>query len=276
MKVAEALREASTQLAATSDTARLDAEVLMAHALGVLRSEMLLRCMMDPVPAAFGGFVERRAEHEPVAYITGEQEFYGLNLAVAPGALIPRGDSETLIEASRKAFADRDPPESILDLGTGSGALLLAAMSVFPEATGLATDRSPAVESIVRRNIARHCEGRTVSFELADWHQLDWADALGSFDLVLCNPPYVKADAALDPDVSEYEPAEALFAGPEGLDDYRVLIPQMHRLLNLEGVAVFEIGASQAESVAQIAQTAGFAVEIRQDLANRPRCVILR
>lgn len=274
--VAQALREAADRLAATSDTARLDAEVLMAHALGVSRSDMLLRHMRDEAPERFASLAERRAAHEPVAYITGRQEFYGLDLKVTPDVLIPRADSETLIEAAREAFADRDPPRTILDLGTGSGALLLAAMSVWREAFGQAIDSSQDVLTALLPNIARHAEGRGAAFSVQDWRKEGWSDAIEPADLILCNPPYVEDAADLDPDVREYEPASALFAGPDGLDDYRVLIPQLPALLAPGGIAVFEIGATQADSVAEIARKAGFSVAMRRDLGGRPRALILR
>jgi len=127
-------------------------------------------------------------------------------------------------------------------------------------------------------------EGNADALGLANrsaWHQRDWladgwADDLGTFDLVVCNPPYVEADAALDRQVRDYEPASALFAGPQGLDDYRALIPQLGKLIVPGGIAIFEIGAGQAEAVSAIAATAGFAVELRRDLAGRPRALILR
>lgn len=276
MTVGAAIRAATDALAGTSDTARLDAELLMAHALGVSRSDMLLRHLDGAVPQEFEALLDRRAACEPVAYITGEQEFYGLQFEVAPGILIPRGDSETLIEAAREVFEDRDPPANVLDLGTGSGALLLAALSIFPKARGYATDKSDAVAAVAARNIRRHGAGRVIEFTQADWTEAGWADALGTFDLILCNPPYVEEAAELDPDVRDFEPASALFAGKEGLDDYRVLIPQLGKLLNEGGVAIFEIGHTQADAVSKIAQDCGFAVELRKDLANRPRCAILR
>ena len=276
MIVSEALRRAAERLSATSDTARLDAEILMAHVLGASRSDMLVRHMRDSVPEGFEALVDRRASHEPVAYITGEQEFYGLNLFVGPGVLIPRGDSETLIEAASEAFADRGPPNRILDLGTGSGALLLAALSQFPNASGCAVDASSEAEAVFRRNARRHVQGSIPEFRLVDWTEPGWAASLCKYDLILCNPPYVEQEADLDPDVRDFEPASALFAGEEGLDDYRVLIPQIGGLLGSGGVAIFEIGASQADAVSAIAKAEGFSVEARNDLANRPRCLVLR
>jgi release factor glutamine methyltransferase len=276
MSIAEALRAATQRLADTSDTARLDAEVLMAHALGVPRSDMLLRHMRDPVPAGFAVLVERRAAHEPVAYITGTQEFYGLDLVVTPDVLIPRGDSETLIEAAQELFAGREPPGRIIDLGTGSGALLLAALSLWPGASGCAVDVSPAVASALLPNIRRHGAGHAIEFKRADWRQAGWAVELGQFDLILCNPPYVEDSADLDSSVRDYEPANALFSGPEGLDDYRILIPQLPGLLAEKGVAVFEIGHRQAEAVVRIAAEAGLAASVRQDLGGRDRAIILQ
>lgn len=276
MNIAKAIRAAAERLASSSDTARLDAELLMAHALDVSRSDILLRHMDRPAPADFDALVDRRASHEPVAYITGQTEFYGLELDVAPGVLIPRGDSETLIEAAKDVFAARKPPESILDLGTGSGALLLAAMSIFPSATGHATDASEAVVPILLRNVQLHGDGRSIAFEIADWRAEGWAKGFGQFDLILCNPPYVEQEAELDPDVREFEPASALFAGQDGLDDYRILIPQIRSLMNEGAIAIFEIGATQADAVCELAKAARFTVEIRRDLANRPRAVVLR
>lgn len=273
--VASAIRAATDRLSVSSDTARLDAELLMAHALAVSRSDMLVRAMRVEAPDGFDALVERRAAHEPVAYITGKTEFYGIELEVGPRVLIPRGDSESLIEAASEHFAERRPPDRILDLGTGSGALLIAAMSLFPDASGAALEKSPDAFTVAARNINRYSEGRALSLAQADWHDAGWADDLGAFDLILCNPPYVEDDAELDPDVREYEPASALFAGKDGLDDYRAIIPQLGKLLSPDGVAIFEIGASQANPVTEIAENAGFSVEMRRDLAKRPRVLCL-
>jgi release factor glutamine methyltransferase len=273
MTVGEAIRAATERLAATSDTARLDAELLMAHALSLTRSEMLLRAMRNPALARFDALVERRLAHEPVAYITGRQEFYGLPLIVSPAVLIPRGDSETLVAA---ALALKPDALRVLDLGTGSGALLLASLTHLEQAEGIGLDRSEAALDVARANAEALGLSPQARFAAGDWHAQGWTDGLGSFDLVLCNPPYVEADAALDEQVRAFEPASALFAGPEGLDDYRVLIPQLRALMNAGGVAILEIGATQAEAVSAIAMAAGFATELRRDLGGRARALILR
>lgn len=272
MIVGEAIRAAAETLAATSDTARLDAELLMAHALGLSRSAMLLKAMRDPAPAGFSALVERRAAYEPVAYITGIQEFYGRTFAVEPGVLIPRADSETLILA---ALAACPAPERVLDLGVGSGALLLTFLAERPGAAGVGIDASPVAIEVTGRNAAALEVEQRCALHRRDWRQPGWGEDLGTFDLILCNPPYVEDDAPLDAQVRDFEPAGALFAGPEGLDDYRILIPQMPHLLQENGCAVVEIGAAQAEQVAALAQAAGLASELRRDLAGRPRALLL-
>ncbi len=271
--VAQALREAATRLAATSDTARLDAEVLMAHALGVTRSELLLRHMGDPAPVQFDALVERRLAHEPVAYITGETEFFGRPFLVSPAVLIPRGDSEVLVEAALKAAPD---PQRVLDCGTGSGALLLAVLAERPGAQGVGTDRSLDALQVAAANAARLELAERVQFLHADWDEPDWADSLGRFDLILANPPYVEDNAELAPSVRAHEPAGALFAGPEGLDTYCVLIPQLPALLTQHGVALVEIGAGQADAVRAIVRTAGLSAQLHCDLGGRPRVLTLQ
>ena len=274
MTVAEAIRDAAQRLGATSGAARLDAELLMAHALGTSRSDMLLRAMRDVGPEEFAALVARRAAHEPVAYITGWTEFYGRRFDVEPGVLIPRGDSEVLIDTA----LDLCPaPERLLDLGTGSGALLVTMLLECAGATGIGLDASSTAVSVAAANAqALGLIGAKARFVERDWRRPAWSHDLGKFDLILCNPPYVEEDAPLDPDVRDFEPAEALFAGKDGLEDYRILIPQMGSLLADGGIAVFEIGHAQAEAVSEIARNHGFTVDLRKDLANRPRCVVLR
>jgi release factor glutamine methyltransferase len=271
--ITEALREAAARLAATSDTARLDAEVLMAHALGVTRSDLLLRQMADPAPAAFSALIERRLGHEPVAYIVGETEFFGRPFLVSPAVLIPRGDSEVLVEAALEAAPE---VRRVLDCGTGSGALLLSVLAARPAAAGIGTDRSLDALQVAAANAARLGLADRARFLAADWDEPDWAKGLGTFDLILANPPYVETGAELSPSVRKHEPAEALFAGEDGLDDYRTLIPQLPALLAERGIAVLEIGATQADAVIEIAKLTGFSAQLHKDLAARPRALVLR
>ena len=271
--VAEALRAAAERLAVISDTARLDAELLMAHALGATRSELLLRHMRDSAPEGFASLVERRLTREPVAYITGEQEFYGRSFRVSPVVLIPRGDSETTLAAALEALP---AAKRVLDCGTGSGILLLTLLAELPEATGLGIDRSPEALAVARGNAEALGLAERAELRLADWTAGGWRDGLGLFDLVIANPPYVEDGADLAPDVREHEPAGALFSGPDGLEDYRALVPQLPELLAPGGVVVLEIGHTQADAVSAIAASAAFTAELRRDLAGRPRALILR
>lgn len=247
----------------------------MAHVLGTTRTTMLLNTMRDPVPAGIAPLVLRRLKHEPVAYILGAQEFYGLQLIVTPDVLIPRGDSETLIEAARACLADRSPAR-IFDLGTGSGALLLAALSLWPDAHGVGIDRSLAAVAVAAANAGRFGMAPRARILHDDWTRPGWADALGQFDLILANPPYVEADAALAPQVREHEPAGALFAGIDGLDAYRVLIPQLGALLAPAGLAIVEIGATQGDAVTRLGADAGLAATLHRDLAGRPRALCFK
>lgn len=272
MTVALAIRAATERLSATSDTARLDAEVLMAHALQCSRTDVLLRHMGDPVPEVFAALIARRAGHEPVAHITGHQEFWGLPFRVTSATLIPRGDSETIVETALEVCR---APARVLDCGTGTGALLLSVLHERAGASGVGVDASPAALAVAQGNAEALGLGDRARMVLADWTQPGWADGLGRFDLILANPPYVETDAPLAPSVRDFEPAGALFAGAQGLDDYRVLIPQLPGLLNPDGVAVIEIGHEQAQSVGEIATKAGFAVKLRLDLAGRPRALLL-
>ena len=257
-----------TALAETSDTARLDAEVLMAHALGVAALGDAGAAHGRRGPEDFAMFVGRRAAHEPVAYITGTQEFYGRGFRVSPDVLIPRGDSEVLVE---RAIAARPDATRVLDCGTGSGALLLTCLMELPAAGGVGIDRSQAALEVARGNAAALGLEDRAAMVRADWTVPGWADALhGPFDLVLANPPYVETGAVLAADVRDHEPPEALFAGPDGLDDYRVLVPQMPGLLAANGIALFEIGATQASAVMALAEAAGLVASLHRDLGGRP------
>jgi release factor glutamine methyltransferase len=265
--IGAALAAATRALAPISETARLDAELLMAHALGVSRETMLLRGLDGEVPEGFDALLQRRLSHEPIAYITGTRAFWTIDLEVGPGVLIPRADSETLIETALHHFGDR-APATILDLGTGPGTLLLAALDQWPQARGLGVDASEAALAYARRNAANLTDDRA-QFRLGDWA----AGVEGRFDLILSNPPYIGTDEALPPEVRDHEPGEALFAGPDGLDDYRNIIPDLPRLLAPQGIAVLEIGHTQAEAVSALVEQHGLRPAVTKDLRGLSRVV---
>lgn len=272
----DAVRAAIDMLEPVSESPELDADLLMAHALGMSRSDWLLQDRAFPEPPGFAPLLDRRLAHEPVAYILGHQPFWSIDLKVAPGVLIPRADSEVLIEAALRHFAG-SAPAHILDLGSGPGTLLLAALTEWPEAQGTGMERSEAARVIAEDNAEALDLTERARFVAGDWTQSGWSAGLGGrFDLILCNPPYVESNAALDPQVRDHEPHEALFAGPDGLDDYRYIVPALPGLLTPRGVAILEIGWKQAESVGAIARNCRFTVDLAQDLAGRDRALILK
>ena len=238
-------------LAAVSDTPALDLKLLREHA-------------RDDTELA--KFIARRLKHEPVAYITGTRGFWTIDLDVTPAVLIPRPDSETLLDAAVAHFGTSGP-KRVLDLGTGSGALLLAALDQWRDATGVGVDASAAALEIAKQNAHRIAPGRA-AMQLGNW--TEGIDDV--FDLVLCNPPYVETGAELDPQVRDHEPACALFAGADGLDDYRLLAPQLARVTR--GIACIEIGYTQADRVTTLLQNEGFVVARRKDLGGHDRCLI--
>ncbi len=264
-----ALTQATTRLAQLSDSPRLDAELLAAHALGYSREAMLLTRLDTSVPPGFDELIERRLTHEPVAYITGSRAFWTIDLLVGPGVLVPRADSETLIEAALGHFGKR-APQRILDLGTGPGTLLLAALAEWPGATGLGVDASPVALDYARRN------GTALGMaDRVEWRHGDWTAGVdGRYDLILANPPYIGTDEPLPHEVVGHEPGEALFAGQDGLDDYRRIVPELPRLLADEGIAAIEIGHTQGEAVATLVRDVGLSATLVHDLGDRPRCIV--
>lgn len=269
--IARALDDAARQLSRTSDTARLDAELLMAEALHIDRDRLLLSPPDRQVPERFWEMVKRRSEGEPVAYITGRRAFWDIELHVGPGVLVPRPDSEVLIASAIEHFDGSDGPKRILDLGTGPGTLLLAALDVWPAATGVGIDLSRQALSYASANARRLGFEARVKLMQGNWA----AGLLEKFDLVLCNPPYIAEGAELGPGVREFEPDEALFAGSEGLDAYRALAPQLPRLLERGGLAAVEIGAGQEKEVTRLLARHGLAARVAEDLGGRPRAVLL-
>ncbi len=273
MKPADALNEITNRLeAAGIDSPRREARLILAaaHATGAAG----LLSLTETNPALFEPLLQRRCAREPLAYILGRREFWGIDIAVSPATLIPRPDSETLIEAALTIFPGRDAVTTILDLGTGTGCLLLAALTEFPAAFGIGTDISPNAAALAQQNARRLNLAHRAAFAVADWS----APIGGRFDLILSNPPYIqRADIpALMPEVRTYEPASALDGGPDGLCAYKTIMAALPHLLTQTGAAVLELGVGQADPVAALAQTAGFTTQTRPDLANIPRALIIR
>lgn len=259
--------------AAGIDSPRREARLLLAHALGISPRDVLRDPHRLADPAAYESVLARRAAHEPLAYILGEREFWSLNFAVSPAALIPRPESETLIEAALAAFADRPPPQRVLDLGTGSGCLLLAALNEFPQAFGVGVDRSCAAARLAATNASLLGLADRAVFLCADWS----APLRARFDLILCNPPYIPTSdiGGLMPEVARHEPVTALDGGPDGLVAYRQVISGLRCLLPGGGVAVLELGARQDAAVAALAADGGMVATTRPDLAGIPRAMVL-
>lgn len=266
-----ALDEAARAISPNSDTARLDAELLLAEALGIDRDRLLLSPPDRDVPERFWSMVDRRAAGEPVSYITGRRAFWNVELHVGPGVLIPRPDSEVLISSAIEHFEGGEGPRHILDLGTGPGTLLLAALDVFSKADGLGVDLSRRAMSYAAANARRLGLEARAEFRLGDW-----ADGVqGKFDLVLCNPPYVPEGATVGSGVAEHEPHEALFAGPDGLDCIRRLAPIFPTLIKPGGLGAVEIGYDQGARAVEILQQGGLRARLAQDLGGRDRAVLL-
>ena len=269
------LTRLSAQLrAAGIEQPRREARLLLAFSLRCRIETLLLRDQITEIEAeAAQNLVARRAAHEPLAFLTGHANFWSLTLAVSPATLIPRADSETLIEAALAQFPQRDDVTRILDLGTGTGALLLAALTEFPAAHGLGIDRIAAAAQLARANAQSLGLAPRSHFIVADWA----APLAGRFDLILANPPYIpSADIpGLMPDVAQYEPASALDGGGDGLDAYRAILADLPHRLAPHGAAILECGLGQAAPLRTMADAAGFATATRHDLATIPRALII-
>lgn len=223
----------------------------------------------------FATLVARRAEREPFAYLSGEREFWSLPFLVGPATLVPRPDSETLVEAALDLLRD-DATARVLDLGTGTGCLLLAVLSERARASGVGIDRVPEAAALARRNARRLGLAHRAGFLAGDWAA---ALAPGArFQLVVCNPPYVERAAipTLQPEVALYEPAAALDGGPDGLDAYRAVLATLRGLLAADGRAVLELGRGQRPAVTALARAAGLVpLGTRADLSRTERALIL-
>lgn len=251
--------------------ARREARLILAHALGCDASALLGR---ESVPDDAGtALAIRRARREPLAYITAHREFWSLDLAVSPATLIPRPDTETLIEAALRHAPNRAAVHRVLDLGTGTGALLLASLVEFPAAFGIGVDRVAAAVRLARDNAARLGLARRCAFFIGDWA----AALAGRFDLILANPPYIPSRdiETLMPEVAHFEPVTALDGGADGFDAYRRIIPALPALMAPGGVAVVETGIGQHDGIAALARDSGLKTKGYADFAGVPRAIVM-
>ena len=258
----------------TAEDAAIDADVLARHVLGWDRASLLARGRdpaTDEFIRRFDVAIARRAAREPVALITGIREFWGLEFEVTRDVLIPRPETELIVETSLAVLAET--PARIADVGTGSGCLAVALAIEFPRAGIVAGDASEPALRVARRNAIRHGVEPRISFIRSDL-----LEALpGPFDLIVSNPPYVPEREPLPPDVANYEPPGALFAGPDGLAVLRVLIPAALGCLAPGGTFIVEFGFGQADAVQALARAAGWRhVELRKDLQGIPRVAVMK
>ena len=271
-----ALKEAVVLMkAAGLDTPVLDARLIVQHALGISWDTLYLK---DDQPlgaeekARLESELSRRAAHEPVSRIVGRRHFWTLDLAVSPDTLDPRPDTESLIETVVQTIPDRTQPLRILDLGTGTGAILLALLAEYPNATGLGIDRSEGALNVARTNADSHGLSPRAAFAAGNW-----AEGIeGPFDVIVSNPPYIESRhlPGLPPEVRDHDPALALDGGADGLDAYRAILPAVPALLGPGGLVVFEIGEGQGEDVTRIARENGLAqAGSRKDLGGIERAL---
>ncbi len=263
-----ALADAARQLEPSSDTPRLDSELLMAEALHIDRDRLILSPPDRQVPKRFWDMLERRKEGEPVAYITGRRAFWNIELHVGPGVLVPRPDSEVLIASAIEHFEGTRRSEA--HPRPRHGARNPASRGARRVAGGDRSRRRRLAPALCPTRLPT--PGASGLKRGLKFLQGNWAEGLvEKFDLILCNPPYIAEDAELGPGVREFEPDEALFAGAKGLDAYRALAPQLPRMLDQGGLAAVEIGSDQAGAVTALLARDGLHVRIAQDLAGRDR-----
>jgi release factor glutamine methyltransferase len=278
VSIERALAQIAGQLGASGiEQPRREARLLVAAALGWEVQQVWNRpesVLDDTVMAGLQALATRRSAREPLSRILGHREFWSLRFGLSQATLDPRPDSETLIEAMLAALPDHTRPYRLLDFGTGTGCLLLAALSELPRATGVGVDRAVAAVALARRNAAALGMADRACFIAADWGR----PLSGQWDVILANPPYVPSNevGSLMPEVAGYDPALALDGGSDGLDAYRQLCPEISRLLAPGGLAFLELGAGQLAEVTAIMRRPGLAVRgVRPDLSGIDRCIIL-
>jgi len=263
------------------DSARIDARLLMGAVLGGGVERVLAERDRDLTPdesQLFDQYVKRRESFEPISQILGEKEFWSLPFKVTPATLTPRPDTETIVEAALETVDT--PPKRLLDLGTGSGCIVLALLSEWKQTEGVGVDASPEALAVAMENADILGLLNRTTFHQADWRLKDWQSDLGGlFDVVVSNPPYIPDGdiEGLDADVRTFEPLSALAGGKDGLNAYREIIAELPNVLAKGGLVVFEVGIGQADDVLKLLVFAGFEkVEKRQDLAGIARAIMAR
>lgn len=261
------LRDAAVALTAAGiDNARFEARLLLAHAAGVTIEWLVAHGDEAPPPSvveALRALTARRIRREPMAYVTGEREFWGLPFKVSPAVLVPRPDSETLIEAALALMPGRTEPWRIVDLGVGSGCLLLTLLREFPNARGVGLDASAEALSVAQYNADALGVAARTHLVRGDWRLQGWAGQLGGpFDLLVSNPPYIETEAidGLMPEVARFEPRLALDGGGDGLAAYRIIADQAAGLVVHGGRVLIEAGEGQVTDISKLLSAAGFAV----------------
>ena len=280
--VSAVARQARLQLAAAGvETPEIDARILVGHALGLSRAGLIAeasRPVSDTEADAIARFVARRAGGEPVGRILGRREFWGLDFALGPDTLEPRPDTETVVEAALDAVRGKSEPLRILDLGTGTGCLLIALLSELPDAWGLGVDISAGAVRTARSNAAALGVAARAAFAVTDWTRcLASAGSNQGFGLIVANPPYISTRdcRSLQHEVAGWDPDRALDGGADGLDAYRAIFSDLGRLLTANGVAVVEIGRDQTAAIKGLAADHRLICRsVRRDLAGIDRALV--
>ncbi|MFN4087981.1 MAG: peptide chain release factor N(5)-glutamine methyltransferase [Alphaproteobacteria bacterium] len=273
----EAVAQAAARLAAAGVGApRREARLIVALAAGLEQQTVLgwpERALPPQAGRSLDELVGRRCSGEPLSRLRGQREFWSMMFRLGPDTLDPRPDTETLIEATLARLPDRNRPFRVLDLGTGSGCILLALLRELPSARGVGLDLAPGACAVARVNAEAMGLASRAAFVASDWARC----LRGGFDIVVSNPPYVPDGdiSNLDPAVARFDPLRALAGGPDGLSAYRIIVADLPRLLGRGGLAAFEVGAGQAGAVAALLAGAGMgAISTRRDLAGIERCVL--
>ncbi len=257
-------------------TPLLDSRLLLQNVLGITYEQLLVsatRELSDEESQGFESYIMRRLKREPVAKILEEKEFWGLKFKTTQATLDPRPDTETLIESVLRNFKDKERPFKILDLGTGTGCIIISLLKEYPNATGLGVDKSLDALQVARENSEKNNTANRLDFVQSDW----FSNVTDKYDIIVSNPPYIKNDSIqhLSEEVALFEPKLALEGGNEGLDAYKNIAEKIEGFLNPHAKAFFELGKWQEEPVAEIINKKGFQVaEVWEDLAGVPRVMV--